>query len=355
MPESMSGIYFAAAIIATMIVIVALKGVAHRFGLVDAPNERKHHEGVIPIHGGLCMGLVIAASGVLLYVTTGLSDAEWFLVLGVSIFGIMGFLDDLFELAASIRLLIELAVLCVMMIFFDFHLGNLGNLVGLGDVELGILAIPFSIFVIFCVINGVNMLDGVDGLAGGIVFVALGCFLVAAALQGAVVSPILLVVAGAIIGFLFFNARSPWRKKANVFMGDAGSLILGFTLCWCSIAFTQGGGENGQVIMYPMTAVWILALPVIDTVYVVIHRAREGIGIFTPGRDHIHHRLLQLGFSESITTYLLWLVTAILGSVGLAANYANVPEIVMCTTFVGMSALYYLVASRMQRKNAIAE
>ena len=123
----------------------------------------------------------------------------------------------------------------------------------------------------------------------------------------------------------------------------------GFVLCWCCIAFTQVDIDGGGYAIRPMTAVWIMAVPVIDTVYVVLHRARGGVGIFTPGRDHIHHRLQQLGFSDNATVRLLWLASAVLGGIGFAADYLQVPEPLTCYGFIGLAIVYYLVASRMQK------
>lgn len=339
----------------TAVLIVALHGFATRLGLVDRPGERKMHQGSVPMHGGLCMALVMLASGITLYLVQGLNSAEWVMLLGLALFMTIGVLDDLRDLSARLRLVVELLLLFWLMQAFDFRIENLGNLSALGDIHLGWIAWPFTLFTIFCLINGINMLDGMDGLAAGIVVICLAWFLLAAMVAGVAVSPLLWVMAGALLGFLFFNARAPWRRRAKVFMGDAGSLVLGFLLSWCCIAFTQQGTDASPAVLQPMTAVWILALPVIDTVYVVIRRARSGVGIFTPGRDHIHHRLQQLGFSDEGTVRLLWLVSAVLGGVGVGADLLQVPEVIMCYSFIALSIVYYLLASRMQANTTSAK
>ncbi len=345
------GLFFFGSLMLTAVMIPALRQLAERIGLVDQPGERKTHEGIIPIHGGVCLALVVLIAGVVLHQLQSLSNAEWVFLLGLMLFAVIGVLDDLRDLSARLRLVAEVILLFWLMSSYDFHIDQLGDLWGYGDVSLGWLTWPFTLFAIFCLINGMNMLDGMDGLAGGIAAISLGWFMISALHAEVPLTPVLWALSGALLAFLFYNVRSPWRSRAAVFMGDAGSLVLGFTLCWCCIAFTQHGIDGAGFALSPMTAVWIMALPVIDTVYVVLKRARSGVGIFTPGRDHIHHRVQQLGFSDTAVVYLLWLVSAVLGGIGVLADMLQVPEPVMCYGFIVMAVLYYFAASKMQHSS----
>lgn len=331
----------------TVAFIVLLTAPARWLGLVDHPDARKQHDRAMPIHGGFCIALVVLLCGGYEYGTSRLSDSEWVLLSGTALFAFIGVLDDLANLSARLRLVIEVGLLWVLFEMYGFRITALGDLWGFGPVELQLLSIPFTLFTIFCLLNGINMLDGMDGLAGGIAGIALAGFLAAAILSGVDPVGLLWVVMGALLGFLLLNARLPWRSRATVFMGDAGSLVLGFVLCWCCIAFTQQGIDGGSPVLRPITAVWIMALPVIDTVYVVIHRLRAGVGIFTPGRDHIHHRLQQLGMSYNTTVWLLWGCSALFAMLGLITDRQEVPEALMCYGFIGLAVVYYFLASRM--------
>ncbi len=328
--------------------VVLLRRAMIGLGLVDHPGERKSHLGSVPLHGGLCMALVIVFAGVALFLNGGLSPLEWALLLGLSVFAVIGVLDDLYDLPAVLRLILEVTFLYWLMTALDFRIVHLGNLWGFGDVQLGAFASVFTLFTIFCLINGINMLDGMDGLSAGISAIAIACFLLASAMSAVLVSPLLWAVLGALLGFLFFNARSPWREKAVVFMGDAGSLVLGFVLSWCCVAYSQADVNGGAMLVRPITAVWILALPIIDTVYVVIHRIRTGKGIFTAGSDHIHFRLRRRGYSDTRVVSLLWLITLLLGGLGLMAELLEIPEWVMCYGFIALSIAYYFRAAATQ-------
>lgn len=331
----------------TVILIVALRAWAVRLGLVDHPGERKSHEGIVPIHGGLCMALAMLAVMPLLKWGMAPDPYEWSLILGVAFFVMLGFVDDRFNLSAGLRLCIETGFLFGLMWFLGFKIQYLGDLWGMGDIHLHSLAIPFTLFTIFCIINGLNMLDGMDGLAGGITVIALCWFYAAASLVSVVLTPLLLAALGAVLGFLVLNIRFPWRKRAFVFMGDTGSLVLGFVLAWSSVVYSQVDMGDAAFVIRPMTAVWILALPVLDTVYVVIHRVRAGTGIFTPGRDHIHHRLQERGLSDTATVSLLWLASVLTGGIGVMSDYFEIPEYIMCYGFIGLSVVYYQLASKM--------
>jgi UDP-GlcNAc:undecaprenyl-phosphate/decaprenyl-phosphate GlcNAc-1-phosphate transferase len=210
----------------------------------------------------------------------------------------------------------------------------------LGQVRLGWAAALFTLIGVIGVINAFNMIDGLDGLAGGTGFVVTGwlivlCLSAPAANAGALGA--LLVLAAAIAGFLVYNLRHPWRVRATVFMGDAGSTMLGFVLSWFLIHLSQGE----QALMAPITAVWIMALPLLDTLTVIIRRIGAGRSPFAADRQHLHHLLLGRGFSDGRVTAILLGLTCATGGLGVLADWLGMSEALRFYAFVGVFLLYY--------------
>ncbi len=232
--------------------------------------------------------------------------------------------------------------------------GNLGDLFGLGEVALtGSVAFLFTLFCVVGVINALNMSDGLDGLAGGLALIAAGWLIVlvqsAPSLQRGN-SDALLILVMVIAGFLCFNLRPPWRARASVFMGDAGSTMLGFVLAWFLVHLSQGPAA----VMVPMTAVWILAVPLLDTVAVMIRRIRAGHSPFAADRQHLHHLLLGLGLSDGQTTALLLAVALTTGAAGVAAYGLGAPEHLQFYAFLVLFGLYYRVTTRLWERQRMA-
>jgi UDP-GlcNAc:undecaprenyl-phosphate GlcNAc-1-phosphate transferase len=182
------------------------------------------------------------------------------------------------------------------------------------------------------------MLDGIDGLAGGVVFVELMVFGGLAFLSDNKNQAMLIfLLASAVIGFVVFNMRSPWRSRAAVFMGDSGSMMLGFAVAWFSIDLTH----QTTKAFTPMTAVWILAIPIMDTVSLMLRRMLKGRSPFQSGHDHLHHIFLRAGFSVQQTVGLIVSLSVALGAVGIGGWYCGVPEYVMFYSFMLLSLLYF--------------
>ena len=203
--------------------------------------------------------------------------------------------------------------------------------------SLGLLAIPFTLFCTVGVVNAVNMSDGLDGLAGGLVLVTLGslAYLAYAGGHFTILDPLLLLMA-AVVGFLIFNAPSPWGKKAKVFMGDAGSMFLGFVLALFLIDFSQEPNR----IMHPVIPLWIFAVPLMDTVAVMFRRVVAGQSPFSADRKHLHHLLLTAGFTVGQTVLTIWILAVLLALIGLMGHAYGISDGVMFFGFLSMFALY---------------
>lgn len=143
-------------------------------------------------------------------------------------------------------------------------------------------------------------------------------------------------LSAAIAAFLIFNLRHPWRRHADVFLGDAGSLFLGFVLVWFAVYITQTKPRD----FYPISAVWILAVPIMDTVYVMLRRMVRGLSPFSADRRHIHHTLMYIGLGDAQTSWLLLAVSVLFGAIGFFGWFYGVPEYVLTYGLMATFAAY---------------
>ncbi|MGH8453297.1 MAG: MraY family glycosyltransferase, partial [Nevskiales bacterium] len=268
--------------LSVMLLVPLLKPLATRMGLVDRPLGRKQHHGDIPLVGGLAIFAGYVASLLVMgqiELWRGAIFWVWLTLLCV------GLWDDLGGLRVWLRVLIQITAIVLLCRSSGMRLEHLGNLTGDEPLILGQYALPVTILGLIGIKNGINLIDGLDGLAGTQVLVVLFWFVVLS-LQNGVFALILLCapLAGAVLGFLVFNLRLPGRP-AQVFLGDHGSVFLGFTLGWVAVV----GSQVTAPAFTPIEAVWVLGLPVLDTIRVMLSRMLRGLSPFTPGRDHLHH------------------------------------------------------------------
>ena len=321
-------------LILTLLATPALIWAAHNYGLLDHPDERKQHQEAIPLVGGLAMFFAIAVSAAWYLAGT---DIFWGLLASVSIIVLIGFLDDWIELSVGIRFLAQGVAALIMALFAGAQLASLGDLFGFGTVGLGVLAVPFTIFAVVGVANALNLSDGMDGLAGGLALISTAFVAAAAHFAGRENTFIaMLILGGALLGFLFFNMRLPWQHRAKVFMGDSGSLMLGLLLAWGVIGVTQGEGRA----LPPAAALWFFAIPLWDTVSLMLRRVLKGKSPFHPGRDHLHHILVRVGYRDSQVVFFIHLFAVACGLVGFFGWRWGVPDAVMFYGFLAVFALY---------------
>jgi len=303
---------------------------ALRVGLSDLPGGRKQHEGPIPVTGGIAMFTGFAAS-----VLTSGQVAQPTLAL-VAVLGLLvagGTADDMHDLSPRSKFLLQIIAALFMTSWAGVQVAQLGDLLGMGPVPLNYWAIPFSVVCALGTVNAINMVDGLDGAVGGISLVVSLALAWAAAAQG--LGPqcvLLLLLAGAIGGFLVWNLRIPGRKQAAVFMGDAGSMTLGFAICWFSIDVTQGPGRTFP----PIACVWLLAVPLLDMARVMFVRLLRGTSIFSADREHLHHFLLARGWSVAMSAWILIGASVVASAVGVGAWHFGVPDWVVFYAFMAL-------------------
>lgn len=314
-------------LILTAFLIHLLHKPAERVRLVDRPGGRKHHEGIIPLTGGLAIygGFVLASQ-------VSEIPVPPVLLFGMTFVLAVGLIDDIYGLSPRTRLATEVAAAFLMMFWGGMVIEDLADLVGFGSIRLGFLAIPFTILCTVGFINAFNMADGVDGLASGLAASALGWFIAAAWLAGRPAPVTEWLLLSTVIGFMLYNARHPLRKKASAFLGDSGSMLLGFALAWCAIRNAQGPHR----ILSPIAVAWVLALPVMDTIRLIVQRGLRGQSPLVADREHVHHILLGLKFTHGQTSWLLIGVSTVLGGVGVLGHHFGVPDVWLTAGFIGV-------------------
>src|SRR6266850_2817513 len=327
-------LYAIAAFLGTLGLIILLRRHAHGFGLVDLPSPRKTHNGEIPVIGGVAIGISFLLAALTQY---PVEKDHLSLISCCLVILLTGLFDDMREFSARSKFVGQIVAAVLMTSWANLYLTDLGNLWGTGDIVLGNWGIPFTLFCVIGLINAMNMIDGLDGLAGGIAAIAAVWLGVAAAIAHPLKDgSLLFILPAAVAAFLVFNIRHPGRQHASVFLGDAGSMFLGFVLVWFAVDVTQGAGSN----FYPISAVWVLGVPIIDTVYLMLRRIILSRNPFAPDRRHIHHTLIFMGLSETHTLWLLLGKSALFGAIGFFGWYLKVPEYVLAYGFLATFAAH---------------
>jgi UDP-GlcNAc:undecaprenyl-phosphate GlcNAc-1-phosphate transferase len=216
------------------------------------------------------------------------------------------------------------------------RLHNLGALTGGDHLLLGGYAIAFTVFAGVGIINAVNMIDGMDGLAGGFFVLLIGITMGASAGENLATGLLPWLTMGSVLGFLVFNLRLPWQRQARVFLGDSGSLVLGYVLVWLAIQSSQ----SPTAAIDPITAVWLFGLPLVDTAYLMGARLLQGQNPLSADRHHFHHLLQRLGMPPGWALYAWLLLAECFMAVGMISQDMAVPESWRCGGFFMAFALY---------------
>jgi UDP-GlcNAc:undecaprenyl-phosphate GlcNAc-1-phosphate transferase len=338
-------IFFGICLLISGIAIRVAISMSRMFGIMDHPGGHKQHDTSTPFVGGVgVMTALVGALSLTNYYFPSVSleplDA---IALGAGVIFLTGLVDDIWHLHFKTRFLAQALVALSMVFLGGVALDDLGGLVPGIELHLGPLAIPFTVFATIGVINALNMIDGIDGLSGSISLVSLMLTgLVAFLADNYTYVTLAIALMGGVAGFLYFNLRYPRNYRARVFLGDNGSMLLGFLFAWMFIDLSQGEGRA----MTPVTALWLFALPLMDTVGVMLRRIWLGKSPFRADRNHLHHLFLRAGFRVSDTVKFLAVIQVLLGLVGIAALWWEVPESMMFAGFLLTFALYFYIIAR---------
>lgn len=278
-----------------------IKTLAFKIGAVDKPDNRKVHKKIMPRLGGLAIYIAF-----LIGVVSSL-ELTWDIVgilTGATVIVIVGILDDVYQLPAKVKLLGQIVAACIL-IAFDIRIEWVNNPLG-GYIYLDkFISIPLTVFWVISFTNVVNLIDGLDGLAAGVSAIAsLTVIFVAIQMGYFHVTVLSAALAGGIIGFIRYNFN-----PATIFMGDTGSMFIGYMLAAISV---YGAVKTAATIALIVPAI-ALGLPIMDTAFAIMRRYTNGRPIFQPDKGHLHHRLLAMGMNQKQAVLLMYAISAALG------------------------------------------
>lgn len=324
----------------TVLCVFLLRPLALRLDLIDTPNIRKHHQGNIPLIGGIAMLIGLLAG--LLTLPISLQHYRSFIG-GSALLVFVGLFDDFKELSPKSRFIAQIVAVLLMIFWGKNHITHLGNLIFFKDIYLGYYtSLIVTLIAGLGIINTINMIDGVDGLAGTLVLIELILLMYAAimTLHFSAVTLLLLLIA-CVIGFLWFNFPFPGRIHAQIFMGDAGSMLLGFALVWFLIELSQSQFHP----ITPVTMLWIMSIPLFDATAVMLYRLIKGQSPIFSDRQHGHHLLLALNFSPLQINIFFGSTNFVLGLIGLCAFYYRFNESLMFISFLIIFIFYFFTVN----------
>ena len=342
MPDNV--LAFMIALGVALILTPAVIAFARRTGALDKPDARKVHARPIPRIGGIGIYAAFMVSILVQLIFVELTPEFMMSLIGLMVGGTIivaiGIIDDYCDLPAKVKLLGQILAAVVLVIGFDVRIDFITD--PLGDfIYLEFFAIPATIFWIVGLTNTVNLIDGLDGLAAGVSSIAaVTIFLVAMEEGIPFVAMVTAALAGAAVGFLYYNFN-----PARIFMGDTGSMFLGFVLAGISVV---GAVKSAATIA--------LIVPILDTTFAIVRRARNHRPIFKPDKGHLHHRLLAHGFTQKQAVLLMYVVSALFGLCALALTAVSTQAailivlLVAAAVFVGARKLGILQMDAPQQK-----
>ena len=339
------------AFFSTLLLSVLLAPVARKVGLVDEPSGRKQHQYPIPLTGGIAVFCSLALCATI----WNLSLSETFFngqreiistLVGCGGFLVLtGALDDRFHLGVLLRTVSEVLVAIAVIELIGLRLDELGDLVGTGNIEMPrAVAYTFTVIAMFGLINAFNMLDGLDGLLASMVIATVLGFHVFTATAPSLLA---LCIISALSAFLVSNLDlSPVIPKS--FLGDAGSKLLGFIVVVLLLEATSGK-VFGSVELRPVTALYLVAIPLFDMVFTSLRRIVRRGSPFAADRSHIHHLLLDLGFSHRRAVVLILAINLATTGLGLLLQRLEAPDYYQMGIIVASFIFYCLFASQAWR------
>lgn len=320
---------------------------AHFINLVDVPNERKAHCGQIPLVGGLAIFVVVFCY-LLTFPETIISPYLYLFCAGLLL--LVGVLDDLYDISFKLRLILQVLISIVMMLYADLILVSFGQLIGPFSLNIYYFGFFVTVIAVVGAINAFNMVDGIDGLLGGLATITFSSLALLFYLSGnSSLVTFTLTIVIATFPYILMNLGIPLGQRFKVFMGDAGSTVIGFTVVWLLLEGSQGESPAFS----PVTALWVAAIPILDAVSTISRRIKKGQSPFKPDREHLHHIMQRLGFTPRKSLLVICFMSACFASVGIFAEVLRIPEYYMFFSFVIVQYIYYRLMSRIWRVSVI--
>ncbi len=300
----------------SLVVTPFVRRLCKKHHILDFPTtSRKIHSTPVPRLGGIAIYLAFFLPLFAIYLTDGTmyelfvrhADTFIHLCLASTLMFLVGVYDDIWGVSALQKLFFQL--LAAMLLYLLGFKIQLISIPFIGSVPLGVMGLPLTIFWIIGVTNAINFIDGIDGLACGVGFFAVSTmFILSLFLSHPMTAFFSAALAGSLFGFALYNF-----SPASIFMGDSGSLFIGFVIAAISLHGSQKS-STAVVLLIPVVA---LGVPLVDTLFAVLRRIGKGLSPFTADKDHIHHRLLRMGFSSRQVVFLLYVICCFLGIIAL--------------------------------------
>ena len=331
---------FAVSLIVALLATPAVILLAKKTGAMDAPNARKVHKKPIPRIGGLAIYSGFMAAIIFVALKFGFDGEQVKETVGLVVSGslivALGLLDDYKNLPAKLKLLGQIGAAAVLVLIFDvridFMTDPFGDYFYFDNLPIPHLAIFVTMFWLVGLTNTVNLIDGLDGLAAGVASIASFTIMLIALEQNFILVAVLTAaLAGAAVGFLKYNFN-----PAEIFMGDTGSMFLGFMLAGISVT----GAVKSVATIALVVPIFALGLPILDTTFAIVRRLRGGVPIFKPDKGHLHHRLLNVGFTQRQAVLLMYVVSALFGLSAIALTAVSC-QIAVLILLVVVAAIVY--------------
>ncbi|KVX03504.1 UDP-N-acetylglucosamine--undecaprenyl-phosphate N-acetylglucosaminephosphotransferase [Shewanella frigidimarina] len=321
------------AFIITFMVIHWVIPIAEKVGLVDIPKGRKQHTGRVPLIGGFAIYFSILITSMLFIPSSKmlnvyLVSASWILFIGL--------LDDKYDIPVRYRLVSQVIVASMMIFGAGIYLTNLGDLLGFGIINLSFLGVFVTVLAVIGAINAFNMVDGIDGLAGMLSltsFAGLAFLLSRAGSDWYLMS---LMFIAALIAYLMFNLGWPTKILKKIFMGDAGSMLIGLTVVWLLVI----GADSSLQAFRPVTALYLVAIPLMDMAAIMFRRINKGDSPFKPDTNHLHHIFMRAGFTQKQALIIISLFASVFTFIGVISEIYQIPEVIMFAGFLVAFACY---------------
>lgn len=325
----------------TIALILFLIPIANKLGLVDTPNGRKQHLGSVPLVGGVAIYIATSSYFVIFL---PLNQYIGLYLFAGSLLVLIGIIDDFFDIRVSYKLFVQFFCAFILVVFGKIYVENFGNLFSLGTIELGAVGAVLTVIFIVANINAYNMIDGIDGLLGILSLISFVTLAVLMSINSSSFAVIPIVISSTIIAYLLFNF-SLLKVVPKIFIGDAGAMLLGFTICWLIIVGTVL--ENS---FRPILALYIVGVPIFDLLFNVISRIKRSVSPVKPARDHVHHRLMQRGFSSKQTVTIIGLFAVLISALGIIGEVYQAPDYIMT---IGIVVLYAFFSNHFSKTKSI--
>jgi UDP-GlcNAc:undecaprenyl-phosphate/decaprenyl-phosphate GlcNAc-1-phosphate transferase len=309
---------------------------------LDHSNDRKKHLGSIPLNGGLSMffGLFVG----LILIVNNYTNYKLLIICSAFIF-LLGLLDDVKELSHNIRILAQIFICLFAFSYGPIQINTFGDIFGIGVLEFDRLSVIITVLALMAGMNSFNLIDGIDGLASGTAIIAFSSILFLANQANVVeIINISLLYLSVLIPFFCINI-----SNQKVFMGDSGSLFIGLGIAWFLIEYSQGN----NVIIKPVTALWIFAIPLFDIISVIICRIKAGLSPFKSDDSHIHFQIIKvMKITSKQTMLLLIFISSVISFTGVFLQLNDVPEWVMFFSLFGL-LIFYIWALFSMKKSGV--